>query len=475
MKSAKMNFAVNYVKNVAITMALLGWLISCAAPAATAQVVGWAVGEKGTILHSTDGKGQTWKEETLANVGVTLHAVTSFDGKKAWAVGDAPATDKKDPMKKTGPGTLLYYDGTNWAAQGKFLDEKGKPFVPNVNFNAVFALDNSHVWIVGDALTILYYNGKNWQKQPVAIKPPPNLTGVFFTEKAGVSYGWAVGGNGIILHYNGKKWTKAIGCPDLIQKTDFTSISGYGDVEMTHVVAVGKLGIWRSDGATDGDNKWSDKTTQLGNAGQLTVVQAFADNNKWIGQAATEPNVFQWNGKKWTGRPTTAKNQFSVYGISLSPDGKNVWAAGEGGNIAYLENATDPDAKWQVQAPKPAQQLNGIVIRPAPKQQIQLEQSASPDSGVVDVNYVSVTGSGFPKGNINAANVVIELAGECHARAWATTSAVSIVSGSGDSQLVSFQLPAGLDPGQYFIRISDSEEGDANFESSNCSEVNVVQ
>jgi hypothetical protein len=37
------------------------------------------------------------------------------------------------------------------------------------------------------------------------------------------------------------------------------------------------------------------------------------------------------------------------------------------------------------------------------------------------------------------------------------------------------QLPSGLAPGQYFVSISDSEEGDANFESSNCSAVNVAQ
>jgi len=306
MKSTKMNFAVNYARNIAITMALLGCLISWAAPAASAQVVGWAVGENGTILHSTDGKGQTWNEETLANVGVRLRAVTSFDGKKAWAVGDTP---NAAPVNKGGkPGTILYFDGTKWAVQDQFLNEKGKPFVPNVNFNAVFALDNSHVWVVGDALTILYYNGKNWQLQPVGIKPPPNLSGVFFTEKAGVPYGWAVGGNGLILHYDGKKkaWATANGSPKQVKDTDFTSISGYGDVEMTHVVAVGALGIWRSDGPTNKDNEWSNNTAQLGNKVKLTVVQAFADNNKWIGQAATEPNVFQWNGKKWTGRPTTA-------------------------------------------------------------------------------------------------------------------------------------------------------------------------
>ena len=47
---------------------------------------------------------------------------------------------------------------------------------------------------------------------------------------------------------------------------------------------------------------------------------------------------------------------------------------------------------------------------------------------------------------------------------------------SDDAILCDFQLlPSGLDPGQYFISISDSTDGDANFESSNCSVVNVAQ
>jgi len=108
-------------------------------------------------------------------------------------------------------------------------------------------------------------------------------------------------------------------------------------------------------------------------------------------------------------------------------------------------------------------------------QGVKLGQLTSPESGGADVNYVSVTGWGFPEGNIIAGNVAVELAAECHGPASASTSAVSIVSGTGDSELLSFLLPGGLAPGQYFVSISDSQDGDANFESSNCSEVNVVQ
>lgn len=109
------------------------------------------------------------------------------------------------------------------------------------------------------------------------------------------------------------------------------------------------------------------------------------------------------------------------------------------------------------------------------KKKAKLDRSTSPESGASNMSYLAVSGSGFPEGNINPTNVVVELATKCHRAASGTTSAVSIVSGPGDSELLSFLLPGGLAPGQYFVSISDSAEGDANFESSNCSEVNVIQ
>jgi len=106
---------------------------------------------------------------------------------------------------------------------------------------------------------------------------------------------------------------------------------------------------------------------------------------------------------------------------------------------------------------------------------VMLDLSTSPGSGAANLDYVSVEALSVPDGSISAANVRVALADKCHAAPLSTTSAASIVSGSGDSKLLSFLLPAGLTPGQYYVSISDSEEGDANFESSNCAVVNVVR
>jgi len=114
-----------------------------------------------------------------------------------------------------------------------------------------------------------------------------------------------------------------------------------------------------------------------------------------------------------------------------------------------------------------------IFAKPPKEPGTKLDQRTSPDSGVSGVSYLSVSGSEFPLGNINPGNVVVELATACQKDVLATTSAVSVVSSAGDGRLVSFLLSDGLSSGRYYVSISDSAAGDANFESSNCSEVNV--
>jgi FG-GAP repeat len=116
-----------------------------------------------------------------------------------------------------------------------------------------------------------------------------------------------------------------------------------------------------------------------------------------------------------------------------------------------------------------------IFETPPKKSDVKLDQSTSPGEGVAGANYISLTGAGFPDGSTNPANVVVQLSLDCQGPASAATAATGVVGSSGDSKLLSFLLPEGLFPGKYFVSISDSADGDANFESSNCSEVSVSQ
>jgi hypothetical protein len=222
------------------------------------------------------------------------------------------------------------------------------------------------------------------------------------------------------------------------------------------------------------------------------VVRVASPTNIWVGQTAdATKNAYDWVGSwqrsnggygkwivvgNWLNKGPNVNN-FAVYGLSLPSDPDNIWAVGQNGNIAYTADGRKNPSTW-VSQDNPTlndQQLNSIRIFAPAKKDVQLNESTSPGSGTSGVDYVSLFGSGFPDGNINPGNVVVDLATTCQGDASASSSAASVVNGSGDSKLLSFSLPGGLVPGQYFVSISDSAEGDANFESSNCSAVKVAQ
>ena len=86
-----------------------------------------AVGDRGNILLSTDGK--TWKQVPVP-INVTLTAVAFADAKNGWAVGhDAAIVHTTD-------------GGQTWTLQ-QFKPEKGEPLLN------VFAVDSQHAFGVG--------------------------------------------------------------------------------------------------------------------------------------------------------------------------------------------------------------------------------------------------------------------------------------------------------------------------------------
>jgi hypothetical protein len=121
--------------------------------------------------------------------------------------------------------------------------------------------------------------------------------------------------------------------------------------------------------------------------------------------------------------------------------------------------------------------LNGLShrlqarIHGAPS--VKLNVVTTPDNGVSGSSYVNITGSGFPAGAVTPANVVVTLSDACGGAPLGTTQASSIISIIGTSKRVQFLIP-GLDPGTYYVSISDLASGDANFASSNCSKLSVT-
>jgi photosystem II stability/assembly factor-like uncharacterized protein len=139
--------------------------VSFATPA-----VGWAVGEKGTILHTRDG-GATWELQD-APAKRALYGVAGVDEDRAWAVGG-------DGILATGDG------GRTWRAQ---LD--------GAWCHAVTFVDARHGFAVGDAIYTTADGGEHWTRRTVPVtaeSPADAVGGLYGVAFADADHGVAVG------------------------------------------------------------------------------------------------------------------------------------------------------------------------------------------------------------------------------------------------------------------------------------------
>lgn len=109
--------------------------------------------------------------------------------------------------------------------------------------------------------------------------------------------------------------------------------------------------------------------------------------------------------------------------------------------------------------------------------------ASTPGSGVAGVSFLNITGSGFPSGPINPANVTIKLAPTCTVGATspvageADATATSVKTILGNTDRVNFEVPATLlsgastPTGTYMAQIVDTTSG---FAGGNCSIVMVT-
>jgi hypothetical protein len=117
-----------------------------------------------------------------------------------------------------------------------------------------------------------------------------------------------------------------------------------------------------------------------------------------------------------------------------------------------------------------------LVAAQAAFSQVVLTSETTPSSGVAGVTNVSLIGSGFPGGTINAGNIVVTLATTCDGPAAATSLGNTIKKIIGSTERVNFNIPNGIKTGTYFVTIADSASGDADFttQPGSCSQLQVT-
>jgi photosystem II stability/assembly factor-like uncharacterized protein len=308
----------------------------------------WVVGNGGTILHSTDE--ETWKQQTSNTTHNLWFVYATGDGKNVWAVGDAgtilhsaDGETWKQQTSNTTNNLLSAYgtsDGKNlWAVgAGTILHSSdGETWKDETNDatkvrRSVYETgDGKNVWVVGSGGTILHSTDEETWKQQTS-NTTHNLWSVYGTGD-GKNF-WAVGEAGTILHStDGETWKQ--------QTSNTTSalLSVHGTGDGKNVWAVGEAGtiLYSADGET-----WEQQTGNT--ASVLRFVSGTGDGKSLWAVGHDGTILHSANGETWKQQTTnTTNNLWSVYGTG---DGKNFWGVGEAGTILH---STDGET-WKQQA-----------------------------------------------------------------------------------------------------------------------------
>ena len=202
---------------------------------------GWAIGEKGKIIATTNGR--DWEIQT-SKVDNPLKGIYFVNTDIGFAVG------ANDTILSTKTG------GRTWkVVQGGVIGAIGDDEA--TMYNAIQFLDESTGWVAGvHVVPLVSQNsviqktvdgGQNWDAQETGTEDV--LEDIFFVDD---KHGWAVGENGLILHTSngGEKWTaQASGTEETLRSIRFT------DKFMGWAVG-GDLGVGVIVHTNDGGKKW---------------------------------------------------------------------------------------------------------------------------------------------------------------------------------------------------------------------------
>ncbi|MBN1535753.1 MAG: hypothetical protein JW908_03390 [Anaerolineales bacterium] len=197
------------------------------------NMVGWAVGGGGLIIHTTNA-GLSWTPQT-SGIKSTLQDVQFLDNDHGWAAGDG--------------GVILATDdgGVTWVTQTTPTSEY---------LYRVYFVNTNYGWAVGDNGTILttQNGGLLWTSQ--TSNTTETLYGVDFVD---TTHGWSVGANGTVIATTngGSTWNDQPSCDEIhaLYDVDFVDqnngwIVGWGSALWTTSNGGTNWGEWILSGWT---------------------------------------------------------------------------------------------------------------------------------------------------------------------------------------------------------------------------------
>jgi photosystem II stability/assembly factor-like uncharacterized protein len=319
---------------------------------------GWAVGEAGTILATTDG-GAIWTAQSSGIVDGALNGVSFAGASNGWVVGDA--------------GTILATTdgGATWTAQCSGI--------PDAALTSVTFVDASHGWAVGDAGTILATTdgGATWAAQDSGISGF-SLNAVSFTD---ASHGWAVGGAAVIVATTdgGDTWTaQSSGVFDgWLNGVSFADASNGWAVGVDYGDGVDyDPGVALILATTDGGATWTAQSSGISH-GWLYSVSCTDASHVWaVGEDGGEGGDYDPGaaailattdgGATWTAQ-SSGISYGRLNGVSFA-DASHGWAVGEDSDsgaaviLATTDGSMPPSASPAIAKIRPRRGRVGAIV-----------------------------------------------------------------------------------------------------------------
>jgi len=292
---------------------------------------GWIVGDKGTILYTTDG-GENWEEQTSGTENA-LTSIAFVNEKTGWVVGNR--------------GKILYTEdaGKTWTPQGTAKESLHK----------VFFLNDKEGWVVGDHGTALYTRdgGITWDRKDIGTNR--NIACVYFID---TQTGWLLAGDEVFITTDGGTKWEVSRLPVESQRSgmvgDSRIISGMGE-QLPYDWRQGDLffvdskkgfvvvGLWHILQTDDGGKTWVNKSPHGYMSYGLGHI-SFSDAGKGC-IAGSSIFCTEDGGKTWKeqlgiqpgNRGDINGQMVSIWGLSVVNQ-STAWAVGNEGQIIKTED-----------------------------------------------------------------------------------------------------------------------------------------